>query len=65
MTSMSSLFDCYCIHMYVAAKQFIKEMTGGGADYCFECVGMASVVHDAYASCREVHVKLLQVPNSW
>ncbi|KAK4276464.1 hypothetical protein QN277_014611 [Acacia crassicarpa] len=34
-------------------SQVIKEMTGGGADYCFECVGMASLVHEAYASCRK------------
>ncbi|XP_027932052.1 alcohol dehydrogenase-like 7 [Vigna unguiculata] len=34
-------------------SQVIIEMTGGGADYCFECVGMASVVHEAYASCRK------------
>ncbi|PON90419.1 LOW QUALITY PROTEIN: NAD(P)-binding domain containing protein [Trema orientale] len=24
-------------------------MTGRGADYCFECVGLASVVQEAYA----------------
>ena len=29
-------------------------MTGGGADYCFECVGLASLVHEAYACCRKV-----------
>jgi len=29
-------------------------MTGGGADYCFECVGMATLVQEAYASCRKV-----------
>lgn len=28
-------------------------MTEGGADYCFECVGMASLVHEAYACCRK------------
>uniref|UniRef100_A0A251U5M1 Putative alcohol dehydrogenase superfamily, zinc-type, GroES-like, NAD(P)-binding domain protein n=1 Tax=Helianthus annuus TaxID=4232 RepID=A0A251U5M1_HELAN len=32
----------------------IMEMTGGGADYCFACVGMNSLVHEAYASCRKV-----------
>lgn len=36
------------------AKQVIKEMTDGGADYCFECVGVASLVYEAYASCRKV-----------
>ncbi|KAL5713866.1 hypothetical protein ACHQM5_015903 [Ranunculus cassubicifolius] len=34
-------------------SEVIKEMTDGGADYCFECVGSASVVHEAYASCRK------------
>ncbi|XP_071733075.1 alcohol dehydrogenase-like 7 [Rutidosis leptorrhynchoides] len=34
-------------------SQVITEMTGGGADYCFECVGLASLVHDAYACCRK------------
>ncbi|CAL5190377.1 unnamed protein product [Lathyrus oleraceus] len=36
-----------------SVSQIIIEMTGGGADYCFECVGMASLVHEAYASCRK------------
>ncbi|XP_024634228.2 alcohol dehydrogenase-like 7 isoform X2 [Medicago truncatula] len=35
------------------SKPVITEMTDGGADYCFECVGMASLVQDAYASCRK------------
>ena len=39
-------------------SQVIIEMTGGGADYCFECVGMASLVHEAYASCRKVYFYL-------
>ncbi|TXG51960.1 hypothetical protein EZV62_021129 [Acer yangbiense] len=34
-------------------SQVITEMTNGGADYCFECVGLASLVHEAYASCRK------------
>ncbi|XP_073224296.1 alcohol dehydrogenase-like 7 isoform X3 [Cicer arietinum] len=34
-------------------SQVIIEMTNGGADYCFECVGTASLVHEAYASCRK------------
>ncbi|KAK4781523.1 hypothetical protein SAY86_015625 [Trapa natans] len=33
--------------------QVINEMTGGGADYCFECVGLSSLVHEAYACCRK------------
>ncbi|KAI4336721.1 hypothetical protein L6164_015212 [Bauhinia variegata] len=36
-----------------SVSQVIIEMTGTGADYCFECVGMASLVHEAYASCRK------------
>ncbi|KAL0314483.1 UNVERIFIED_CONTAM: Alcohol dehydrogenase-like 7 [Sesamum angustifolium] len=31
----------------------INEMTGGGADYCFECVGKSSLVEEAYASSRK------------
>nr|XP_043613647.1 alcohol dehydrogenase-like 7 [Erigeron canadensis] len=34
-------------------SQVIIEMTSGGADYCFECVGLTSLVHEAYASCRK------------
>lgn len=39
-------------------KQMITEMTGGGADYCFECVGQAALVEEAYACCRKVYVTL-------
>ncbi|KAH7523439.1 hypothetical protein FEM48_Zijuj06G0011000 [Ziziphus jujuba var. spinosa] len=34
-------------------QRVINEMSGGGADYCFECVGLASLVHEAYACCRK------------
>ncbi|XP_031379605.1 alcohol dehydrogenase-like 2 [Punica granatum] len=34
-------------------SEVIKEMTNGGADYCFECIGVASVMADAFASSRE------------
>ncbi|KAL4575418.1 hypothetical protein LXL04_022261 [Taraxacum kok-saghyz] len=34
-------------------SQVIIEMTNGGADYCFECVGLSSLVHEAYASSRK------------
>ncbi|KAH7523438.1 hypothetical protein FEM48_Zijuj06G0010900 [Ziziphus jujuba var. spinosa] len=34
-------------------EQVITEMTGGGADYCFECVGQAALVQEAYACCRK------------
>ncbi|GLT31333.1 hypothetical protein SLA2020_060760 [Shorea laevis] len=36
-----------------SVSQVINEMTGGGADYCFECVGLSSLVQEAYASCRK------------
>ncbi|CAK9180363.1 unnamed protein product [Ilex paraguariensis] len=36
-----------------SVSQVINEMTDGGADYCFECVGLASLVHEAYACCRK------------
>ncbi|XP_071733068.1 alcohol dehydrogenase-like 7 isoform X2 [Rutidosis leptorrhynchoides] len=34
-------------------SQVIIEMTGGGADYCFECVGVTSLMQEAYASSRK------------
>uniref|UniRef100_A0A7N0R7Z6 Alcohol dehydrogenase-like 7 n=1 Tax=Kalanchoe fedtschenkoi TaxID=63787 RepID=A0A7N0R7Z6_KALFE len=37
-----------------SVSQVVKEMTSGGADYCFECVGMPSVMQQAYACCRKV-----------
>ncbi|XP_043690911.1 alcohol dehydrogenase-like 1 [Telopea speciosissima] len=33
-------------------SEVIAEMTEGGADYCFECIGLAPVMEDAFASCR-------------
>nr|DAD46644.1 TPA_asm: hypothetical protein HUJ06_016581 [Nelumbo nucifera] len=33
-------------------SEVILDMTDGGADYCFECVGLASLVHEAFACCR-------------
>ncbi|KAF5461915.1 hypothetical protein F2P56_017975 [Juglans regia] len=34
-------------------SEVIKEMTDGGADYCFECIGLASLMQDAFKSSRE------------
>lgn len=34
-------------------SQIIIEMTDGGADYCFECVGFTPLVHEAYAASRK------------
>lgn len=39
-----------------SSDQVIREMTGGGVDYCFECVGSVSVMVDAFNSSREVMV---------
>ncbi|KAK8466969.1 hypothetical protein PHAVU_008G207700 [Phaseolus vulgaris] len=36
-----------------SVSQVIIEMTDGGADYCFECVGKTSLMEEAYASCRK------------
>ncbi|GMP45875.1 hypothetical protein CsSME_00014238 [Camellia sinensis var. sinensis] len=35
-----------------SVAQVIKEMTDGGADYCFECIGLASLMPDAINSSR-------------
>ncbi|OIT31405.1 PREDICTED: alcohol dehydrogenase-like 7 [Nicotiana attenuata] len=34
-------------------SQVIIEMTNGGADYCFECVGLGTLVQEAFACCRK------------
>ncbi|CAN6301989.1 unnamed protein product [Urochloa humidicola] len=34
-------------------SQAIIEMTDGGADYCFECIGLAALMNDAFQSSRE------------
>ncbi|CAN1782007.1 Alcohol dehydrogenase-like 7, partial [Linum perenne] len=34
-------------------NQVINEITAGGADYCFECVGLPSLMEEAYACCRK------------
>ncbi|XP_062165329.1 alcohol dehydrogenase-like 7 [Alnus glutinosa] len=36
-----------------SVTQMINEISGGGADYCFECVGLPSLVQEAYACCRK------------
>ncbi|CAN1233796.1 Alcohol dehydrogenase-like 2 [Linum perenne] len=36
-----------------SVSEVIKEMTDGGADYCFECIGLASLMTDAFSSSRE------------
>ncbi|KAH0874013.1 hypothetical protein HID58_071375 [Brassica napus] len=33
-------------------KKVIKEMTGGGVDYSFECVGLPSILSEAFISTR-------------
>ncbi|XP_062165095.1 alcohol dehydrogenase-like 7 [Alnus glutinosa] len=44
-----------------SVSQVINEMTNGGADYCFECIGSASLVHEAYACCRNCWGKTVMV----
>ena len=51
-------FNLICCCLLFLIEQVIDEMTDGGADYCFECVGMASLVHEAYACCRKVSLSL-------
>ncbi|KAG0545849.1 hypothetical protein BDA96_02G397600 [Sorghum bicolor] len=36
-----------------AVSEVITEMTGGGADYCFECVGSTSLMAEAFKSSRK------------
>ncbi|KAK7410507.1 hypothetical protein VNO78_01331 [Psophocarpus tetragonolobus] len=36
-----------------SVSEVIKEMTDGGADYCFECIGLASLMADAFNSSRD------------
>lgn len=36
-----------------AVSEIIKEMTDGGADYCFECIGLASLMQEAFTSARQ------------
>ncbi|KAK7351195.1 hypothetical protein VNO77_10473 [Canavalia gladiata] len=36
-----------------SVSEVIKEMTKGGADYCFECIGLASLMADAVNSSRD------------
>ncbi|KAE9457399.1 hypothetical protein C3L33_10698, partial [Rhododendron williamsianum] len=40
----------YCSEKSVV--EVIREMTDGGADYCFECIGLASLMQDAINSSR-------------
>ena len=44
--------------LFSPIEQVINEMTDGGADYCFECVGLSSLVHEAFACCRKVSLSL-------
>jgi Zn-dependent alcohol dehydrogenase len=40
--------------VFSSLHQVIKDMTNGGADYCFECIGLASLMEEAFNSSREV-----------
>jgi len=43
-----------CDLWYLVHVQIIRQMTSGGADYAFECVGSTEVVTSAIQSCCEV-----------
>ncbi|KAF5185319.1 alcohol dehydrogenase [Thalictrum thalictroides] len=36
-----------------SVSEVIKELTNGGADYCFECIGLASLMDEAFKSSRQ------------
>nr|XP_025886596.1 alcohol dehydrogenase-like 1 isoform X2 [Solanum lycopersicum] len=36
-----------------STSQIIKEMSDGGADYCFECIGLASLMQEAFTRSRK------------
>ncbi|KAK7828667.1 alcohol dehydrogenase-like 2 [Quercus suber] len=36
-----------------SVSEVIKELTNGGADYCFECIGLASLMQEAFLSSRK------------
>ncbi|KAL4604196.1 hypothetical protein ACB092_10G175400 [Castanea dentata] len=36
-----------------SVSEVIKELTDGGADYCFECIGLASLMQEAFLSSRK------------
>ncbi|KAJ4767647.1 alcohol dehydrogenase [Rhynchospora pubera] len=36
-----------------SVSKVITEMTNGGADYCFECIGLASLMSDAFKSTHQ------------
>lgn len=36
-----------------SVNEVIIEMTNGGADYCFECIGLASLMSEAFLSSRK------------
>jgi len=42
-------------------EKVIKEMTGGGVDYSFECVGLPSLLTEAFSSTRTVHLYIYSI----
>ncbi|KAE9593999.1 putative alcohol dehydrogenase [Lupinus albus] len=50
-------------HMHIHEFNFftncLQNYTGGVADYCFESVGIESLVHEAYGSCRKGWMKTI------
>ncbi|OVA10875.1 Alcohol dehydrogenase superfamily [Macleaya cordata] len=42
-------------------SEVINEITGVGADYCFECIGSTSLLQEAFACCRKGWGKIIVI----
>ena len=56
--SLKCLINLLIAVLFSPIEQVINEMTDGGADHCFECVGLSSLVHKAFACCQKVSLSL-------
>jgi Zn-dependent alcohol dehydrogenase len=48
---------CGVINTVCVRLQAIVEMTGGGVDYSFECIGVPSVMTDAFRCTKMVRFR--------
>jgi S-(hydroxymethyl)glutathione dehydrogenase / alcohol dehydrogenase len=53
----SQLAMCGVINTVCVRLQAIVEMTGGGVDYSFECIGVPSVMTDAFRCTKMVRFR--------
>ncbi|MBA0693578.1 hypothetical protein Goari_003944, partial [Gossypium aridum] len=51
-TDIKDVIESVLFYHGESKKSMIKEITDGGADYCFECIGLASLMEDAFNSSR-------------